>query len=108
MALISITRVVTTSVIHRKTVSSGKKVASCKTVIKARTRMFLLKLLITVRIIWTEVVKTLQIIVAKIERSKSLFAFNIDKVPITGNCGNVEEVGKFVHRKVVSVLRVLS
>ena len=108
MTLISIKRVVATSVIHRKAVSSGKKVASCKTIIKARTWMFSLKKLITVRIIWAKVTERFRMIVTEVKRSEALFAFYIDEMPITGDCGYIEEISKFVHRKIVSMLWVVS
>ena len=66
MALISIKRVVAARVIHRKTVSSGIKVTSGKTIIEARAGVFSLKKLITIRVIWTEVMERLRIVVAEI------------------------------------------
>ena len=66
MALVSIKRVVAARVIHCKTVSSGKKVTSGKTIIEARTGVFSLKNLITVRIIRAEFTERLWVIIAKI------------------------------------------
>ena len=50
----------------------------------------------------------LWIIIAEIEWSEALFAYNNDENPVTGDRWYIEEVSKFVHRKIVSMLRVVS
>ena len=57
MALIRIKRIKATRIIHRKTVSSRKKMTGGKTVIEARARILALKILVAVYIIRSKIMK---------------------------------------------------
>ena len=37
-----------------------------------------------------------------------MFSFDVIKMPITSNSGDVQEIGEFVEREIVSVLRIIS
>ena len=57
MTLISVKRVKAARIVHCKTVSSGKKMTGGKTVIEARARILVLKILVAVQIIRLKVTK---------------------------------------------------
>ena len=42
-------------------------------------------------------------VISKIERGKTLLAFDVDKVPISGNGRNIQKICEFMHRKCVAV-----